>query len=94
VHGSCLHFAAIKQASGNADHVRRVEQLNDRLESVRRVEPQLLGKLGEKHPLLREHIGYSDRAILAAMLDPYIAAGFERWPLLAALAESDHRCAS
>ncbi|PXA98367.1 transcriptional regulator [Nostoc sp. 3335mG] len=61
----------IARTSGNAEHVRTVEQLNDRLAPIRRVEPQVLDDISEEQALLQAHLNQLDRTALASAIDRY-----------------------
>ncbi|MEN3746068.1 GntR family transcriptional regulator [Sphingomonas sp. HF-S3] len=64
-------FVAIARTSGNAEHARAVEQLNDRLAPIRKIEPQLLDDISEEQALLQGFLSKLDRSALAAALDRY-----------------------
>lgn len=64
-------FVGIAQGSGNAEHVRAIEQLNDRLAPIRSVESRLLDDTPEEEDLLRRHCDQGDRTGLLSALDRY-----------------------
>lgn len=64
-------FIEIARASGSAEHVRAIQQLNDRLAPFRRVEPQLFDDLEiECDLLLQQHVG-RNHAQLAKLIAAY-----------------------
>ncbi|UYY57158.1 GntR family transcriptional regulator [Sphingomonas sp. S2-65] len=64
-------FVEIVGATGSREHVRAIQQLNDRLAPFRRVERQVLQDVTEEHHSLLLHYRRGDRAPLASMLDRY-----------------------
>lgn len=78
-------FEEVALAGGNVEHLRTVEQLNDRLAPMRKVEPQLLDGTDEEHAKLRELFDRADRSGFATLLDRYHRRRFRAVPdLLAA----------
>lgn len=79
-------FVEVALASGNVEHLRTVEQLNDRLAPMRRVEPEVLDEIDEEYVMLRDRFDRADRAGFARVLGRYHRRRFRAVPgLLAAL---------
>lgn len=64
-------FVEIARATGSAEHVCAVQQLNDRLAPFRRIERQVMQGVTEEHHSLLLHYRRGDRAPLASLLDRY-----------------------
>jgi len=64
-------FTEIARASGSAEHMRAVQQLNDRLASFRRLEEQMLDDIGAEIGLLRRSHIDGNRSHLVSLVEHY-----------------------